>query len=39
MMENRKNLENCNILITSHDLHLHKLINSFMHRNFAGEAA
>ena len=30
--------ENCNILISSNDLHLCMLINSFMHKNFAGEA-
>ena len=39
MIENRQNRENCNILITSQDLHLCRLINSFMHRNFAGEAS
>ena len=26
------------ILITGHDLYLQKLINSFMHRKFVGEA-
>ena len=35
----RQNTENCNILIKSHDLYLSRSINSFMHRNFAGEAA
>ena len=39
MIENTWNRENCNILITNHDFHHHKLINSFMHRNLAGEAA
>ena len=38
MIEIRWNTKNHNNLIMSHDLQLHRLINSFMHRNFAGEA-
>ena len=38
MIENRQNTKICNSLITSHDLQLSRSINSFMHRNFAGEA-
>ena len=38
MKEIRWNVENQNNLIMSHDLFLERLINSFMHRNFAGEA-
>ena len=38
-MEIRQKSENCNNLIINYDLHLDRLINSFMHRKFAGEAA
>ena len=39
MIKIKWNTKNHNYLIMSHDPHLHRLINSFMHRNFVGEAA
>ena len=38
MIETRCKIENCNILKINYDLHPNGLINSFMHRKFAGEA-
>ena len=38
MIDTRWIKENYNILIMCHDLYLRRLIDSFMHRNFAGEA-
>ena len=37
MIKIGQNTENCNILLISHDLHLSRLINLFMHRNISGE--
>ena len=39
MIKIRWTIGNCNILIINYDLQLNRLINSFMHRKFEGEAA
>ena len=39
MIEIWQKTKNCNISITNYDLHLGRLINSFMYRKFAGELA
>ena len=35
----RQKIENCNVLKMNYDLHPDRLINLFMHRKFAGDAA